>query len=94
MTRTKRNTNGKQLQVLRATAIAKVEAAREAVLARAGEVRARAAGAMTQLEKAFETRVSRTISRLGMPSTKDVRALSRQVAELKVSVEKLRRARA
>jgi poly(hydroxyalkanoate) granule-associated protein len=94
MTRTKRNTNVKQLRNLRATAIAKVEAARQIALSSVGEVRARAAGAMTQLEKAFETRVSKTISRLGVPSTKDVRALSRQVAELKVSVEKLRRARA
>ena len=94
MTRTKRNTNGKQLHNLRATTIARVEAAKDAALSRVGEFRARAAGAMTQLEKAFETRVSKTISRLGVPSTKDVRALSRQVAELKVSVEKLRRARA
>jgi poly(hydroxyalkanoate) granule-associated protein len=94
MTRTKRNTNGKQLQKLRATAIAKVEAAKDAALSRVGEFRTRAAGAMTQLEKAFETRVAKTISRLGVPSTRDVRALSRQVAELKVSVEKLRRARA
>ena len=49
---------------------------------------------VTQLEKMFEQRVSKAIGRLGVPSAKEVRALSRQVSELKASVEKLRRARA
>ena len=49
---------------------------------------------VTQFEKAFEQRVSKTISRLGVPSSKEVRALSREVSQLKANVEKLRRTRA
>ncbi len=94
MTRTKRNTNIKALQNLKTLAIAKVEAAKDAAFARAGEARDKTVEVMTQLEKAFEQRVSKAISRLGMPSAKEVRALSREVSQLKANVEKLRRARA
>jgi poly(hydroxyalkanoate) granule-associated protein len=94
MNRSKRNTRTKALQNLKALAIARVEAIKDAAVAGAGEARARTVQAVTQLEKAFEQRVSRAIHRLGVPSTQEVRALSRQVSELKTSVEKLRRARA
>ncbi len=97
MTRTKRNTRTKALQNLESLknfAISKVEAAKDAAISRAGEARARTVEVMTQFEKAFEQRVSKTISRLGVPSSKEVRALSRQVSQLKANVEKLRRARA
>jgi len=50
--------------------------------------------AASQLEKVFEQRVSRAISRLGVPTSRDVRVLAREVADLKASVEQLRRARA
>ena len=93
MNRTKRNT-AKTLQDLKKLAIAKVEAAKDAVLERTGEARAKTTQAVTRFEKAFEQRVSKAAARLGVPSNKEVRALSRQVAELKASVEKLRRARA
>jgi len=97
MTRTKRNTRAKALQNLKSLknfAISKVEAARDAAVSGAGEARARTVEAMTQFEKAFEQRVSKTISRLGIPSSKEVRALSREVSQLKANVEKLRRTRA
>jgi poly(hydroxyalkanoate) granule-associated protein len=75
-------------------AIAKTQEARDAMLARAGEARVRTVDAVSQLEKVFENRVTRAISRLGVPTARDVRALSRQVAQLQQSVEQLRRARA
>jgi poly(hydroxyalkanoate) granule-associated protein len=94
MNRSKRNTSSKALQNLKTLAIAKVEAAKDAVIARTDEARARTVQVMTQLERVFEQRVSKVISRLGVPSSKEVRELSRQVSQLKSSVEKLRRARA
>ena len=60
----------------------------------ADEARERTSGAMTQLEKAFQARVAAAIAKLGVPNARDVRALSRQVAELQQSVQQLRRSRA
>ena len=94
MTRSKRNTKTKALQNLKTLAFAKVEAAKDAAVARAGEARDRTVEVVTQFEKAFEQRMSKAMSRLGVPSSKEVRALSRRVSELKSSVEKLRRVRA
>jgi len=97
MTRTKRNTRTEALQNLKSLknfALSQVGAARDAAISRAGEARARTLEVMTQFEKAFEQRVSRTISRLGVPSSKEVRALSREISQLKANVEKLRRTRA
>lgn len=74
-------------------AVARTQEARDAVLARAGEARSRTVDAVSQLEKVFENRVSLAISRLGVPTSRDVRALSRQVAQLQASVEQLARKR-
>ena len=74
----------------RRSAIAKAEKA----CARAGEAKARTVEAVSHLEKVFEQRVSKAISKLGVPTTKDVRSLSRQVAELQASVDRLHRSRA
>ena len=68
--------------------------ARETVTARADEARTRTMDAVSQLEKVFENRVQNAISRLGVPTARDVRALSRQVAQLQQSVDQLRRSRA
>jgi poly(hydroxyalkanoate) granule-associated protein len=78
----------------RKAAVAKAMKARHAVCAQAGEAKARTVDAVNHLEKVFEQRVSRAISKMGVPTTKDVRALSRQVAQLQASVEQLRRSRA
>ena len=77
-------------------AMARTQEARDAMLARAGEARTRTVDAVSQLEKVFENRVSLAISRLDVPTARDVRALSRQVAQLQQSVEQLapRRTRA
>jgi poly(hydroxyalkanoate) granule-associated protein len=73
---------------------AAMQGARDVVSARADEARSRTVDAVSALEKVFETRVSKAISKLGVPTTRDVRALSRQVAQLQQSVDQLRRGRA
>ena len=85
----------------RKLAIAKAKEARAAVLeakdtvtARADEARTRTMDAVSQLERVFENRVQNAISKLGVPTARDVRALSRQVAQLQQSVDQLRRSRA
>ena len=78
----------------RKLAIGKATEAREAALARADEARTKTVEVVTHLEKVFEERVSKAISKLGVPTSRDVRALSRQVAQLQASVEQLKRARA
>jgi len=78
----------------RKLAVANVRRVRQAAIERAGEARTRTTEAMTQLEKVFEARVGAAIGRLGVPSSRDVRALARQVAELQASVERLKRTRA
>ena len=78
----------------RAKAISGVRAARKAAEAGVTQARERGAEAVTRLEKAFEQGVSMAIARLGVPTTSELRALSRQVAQLEASVERLRRSRA
>ena len=94
MTRTKRNTQARTFQNLKNAALAKVEAVRDTAMERAGEARATATAALTQLEKAFQQRVSKAAARMGVSTAKEVRALARQVAELEARIAKLRRARA
>jgi poly(hydroxyalkanoate) granule-associated protein len=78
----------------RRAALAKAEKAREVACARAEEAKVKTVEAVSHLEKVFEERVSKAISKLGVPTSKDVKALSRQVAQLQASVERLHRARA
>jgi poly(hydroxyalkanoate) granule-associated protein len=75
-------------------AAATARQARRTLATRADEARTRGARAMSQLEHVFERRVSGVISRLGVPTARDVRALSRQVAHLQETVERLSRKRA
>jgi poly(hydroxyalkanoate) granule-associated protein len=78
----------------RRAAMAKAGKARDAACARAEEARTRTVEAVSHLEKVFEQRVSKAISKLGVPTVRDVRALSRQVAQLQASVDRLHRSRA
>src|SRR5690242_24908 len=97
MKRTKRNARNDRLAAVRKlgnAALATVESARESAAVRVEEARANAAQAVSKLERAFETRVSRAMSRLGVPSSREVRALAREVASLKASVQRLARTRA
>jgi len=86
---------GRKLAVAKAKeARAVVMEARESVTSRADAARVRTLDAVSQLEKVFQNRVQGAISKLGVPTARDVRALSRQVAQLQQSVDQLRRARA
>ena len=86
---------GRKLAVAKAKeARAAVNQAGRTVSAKAEEARSRTMDAVSQLEKVFENRVHSAISKLGVPTARDVRALSRQVAQLQQSVDQLRRARA
>src|SRR5688572_3477433 len=86
---------GRKLAVAQAkVARATVVDVREAVTARADAARSRAIEGVSQLEKVFANRVQNAISKLGVPTARDVRALSRQVAQLQQSVDQLRRSRA
>ena len=78
----------------RKLAIATTREARDAVVARADEARSATAGAVSKFERVFQHRVTGVISKLGIPTARDVRALSRQVAALQQSVDQLRRVRA
>jgi poly(hydroxyalkanoate) granule-associated protein len=77
----------------RHAAMARAEKARDAAVARAQMARTKTVEAVTHLERVFERRVSRAISKLGVPTSGDIRALSRQVAQLQANVEKLHRVR-
>ena len=99
MARTQRNKTAaakaiNTLARLRGIVLGKAVEARDAAVAGAQTARTRTVEAVTSLEKIFEQRVSRAIARLGVPTAGDVRALSRQVAQLQASVERLKRARA
>jgi poly(hydroxyalkanoate) granule-associated protein len=94
MKRNRRNDRLAAVRKLGKAAIQRAEAARQAAAVRVGEARSKAIQAVNQLERAFETRVTRAISRLGVPSAREVRALAREVASLKASVQRLGRSRA
>ena len=72
----------------------RAQALRELVTGRAEEARARTTRTVSWIERAFELRVSRAVTRFGIPSRREVRGLARQVAELQANVDQLRRARA
>jgi poly(hydroxyalkanoate) granule-associated protein len=77
----------------RELAVGKAVQARKAALAQAGAARTKTLDAVTRLERVFEQRVSSAIAKLGVPTSRDVRALSHQIARLQASVEQLKRAR-
>ena len=91
--RTRKATMAKASEA-RDAAMATVRKARRVATAEVNNAKAKTVEAVTTLERVFETRVSRAIAKLGVPTTKDVRALSRQVARLQASVDQLRRSRA
>ncbi len=53
------------------------------------EAAAKASGTWDKIEQVFEDRVARSLSRLGVPTKKDIETLSRRVAELTEVVQNL-----
>lgn len=67
----------------------KVDAVRDAVENRVGAVKERAADTWDRLEKVFEDRVQRALTRLGVPGRDDLQALIARVDELNAELRKL-----
>lgn len=58
-----------------------------------GQATARATATWDKLEQVFEDRVARALSRLGVPTNRDIQALAKRVETLTASVQKLTGAR-
>jgi len=69
------------------------EGLRETVDARAAEVRSKAGETIDNLEAIFQSRVQKALQQLGMPTSKEINALSRKVNELNQSVHALTRSK-
>ncbi len=67
----------------------KAEEARHVVEAAVGQVRERSQETWDKLEKVFESRVSRALNQLGVPGSKELKALTARVEELAREVQKL-----
>jgi poly(hydroxyalkanoate) granule-associated protein len=65
------------------------ERAKTAADERIADIQATASGTWEKLEQVFEDRVARALRGIGVPTDKDVHALSQRVAELTAVVEKL-----
>ena len=78
----------------RMMASGKVDAVRDAVEERVGQVRGRAADTWDRLEKVFEERVQRALTRLGVPGREEIAALIDRVDQLNRELRKLSGARA
>ncbi len=68
---------------------AKVSDVSETVTKMADNVSKQAAGSWDKLEQVFEDRVARSLTSLGVPSQKDIQALTRRVEELNKAVAAL-----
>src|SRR5699024_7614836 len=66
-----------------------VDGVREQVDSRVDKVRESAQSGWNRLERVFEQRVARALSRLGVPTSDEVRQLSERVAELSNEVRAL-----
>jgi poly(hydroxyalkanoate) granule-associated protein len=78
----------------RRMATGRVDAVRDAVENRVGAVKERAADTWDRLEKVFEDRVQRALTRLGVPGREDLRELSAKVDSLNAELRNLRASRA
>ncbi len=67
----------------------KVDAVRDAVESRVGQVKERAADTWDRLEKVFEDRVQRALVRLGVPGREDLQSLIQRVDQLNAELRKL-----
>lgn len=75
-------------------ATGKVDAVRDVVEERVGQVRERASDTWDKLEKVFEQRVQRALNRLGVPGREEIRALIDRVDALNAELAKLSGTRA
>jgi poly(hydroxyalkanoate) granule-associated protein len=76
-------------QKTRKLATGKVDAVRDAVENRVDAVKGRASDTWDRLEKVFEDRVQRALTRLGVPGRDDLQDLTARVNELNAELRKL-----
>jgi poly(hydroxyalkanoate) granule-associated protein len=76
-------------QKTRRLATGKVDAVRDAVENRVGAVKERASDTWDRLEKVFEDRVQRALTRLGVPGRDDLQSLIARVDTLNAELRKL-----
>jgi poly(hydroxyalkanoate) granule-associated protein len=76
-------------QKTRKLATGKVDAVRDAVENRVGAVKERAADTWDRLEKVFEDRVQRALTRLGVPGREDLQTLIARVDTLNAELRKI-----
>lgn len=76
-------------QKTRKLATGKVDAVRDAVEHRVGAVKERASDTWDRLEKVFEDRVQRALTRLGVPGQEELQQLTARVNELNAELRKL-----
>jgi poly(hydroxyalkanoate) granule-associated protein len=76
-------------QKTRKLATGKVDAVRDAVENRVGAVKERASDTWDRLEKVFEDRVQRALTRLGVPGRDDLQALIARVDTLNAELRRL-----
>ena len=69
---------------------AKVNVVRGAVEGTVGQVQAKASDSWDKLEKVFEDRVARALGALGVPTAKDIQALTSRVEELQSAVNQFK----
>lgn len=65
------------------------EAAKDAAMHKAGEMKAKAEATLNNLEQVFEDRVARALNRLGVYTASDVAQLAARVSELSTAVDSL-----
>ena len=78
----------------RKLATGKVDAVRDAMEDRVGAVRGRASDTWDRLEKVFEDRVQRALTRLGVPGRDDLKSLIARVDTLNAELRKIGSAKA
>lgn len=78
-----------KFSVVRKTADEKLADVRKVADAKMAAVTGKAAGTWDRLEQVFEDRVARALSSLGVPTKKEIDKLSKRVAELTATVQKL-----
>lgn len=76
-------------QKTRKLATGKVDAVRDAVENRVGAVKERASDTWDRLEKVFEDRVQRALTRLGVPGQEELQQLTARVNELNAELRRL-----
>ncbi|GLQ33479.1 phasin family protein [Litoribrevibacter albus] len=72
----------------------RVEGVKNDVIQRAEDVRERANNTWDKVERVFDERVQRALTRLGIPSKADIDALKAEVESLKKNIETLKKAKA